>query len=84
MYFATYAFYKNIANVRAAFPHGRANMENGWTYSVYDALRHFGVSKATGLSTEKAKIELEKYGPNGMCSFCVSKPLTRQNLKMKT
>ena len=41
-------------------------MERGWNLSAEEALRHFGVSPSQGLSAERAKAELAKYGPNGM------------------
>ena len=41
-------------------------MEQGWTYSVDNALHYFNVSRAQGLSSEAAKAKLAKYGPNGM------------------
>ena len=42
------------------------DMERGWNLSAEEALRHFGVSPSQGLSAERAKAELAKYGPNGM------------------
>ena len=41
-------------------------MEQGWTYSVDNALHYFNVSRTQGLSSEAARAKLAKYGPNGM------------------
>jgi len=59
-------------HTHTAFPSSRrlklslCDMERGWNLSAEEALRHFGVSPSQGLSAERAKAELAKYGPNGM------------------
>lgn len=40
-------------------------MEQAWTYSVQDALRHYGVSPEKGLTSEQVAKAQKQYGPNG-------------------
>ena len=43
----------------------RTAMEQAWTYSVQDALRHYGVSPEKGLTSEQVAKAQKQYGPNG-------------------
>ena len=48
-------------------------LENAYTKSPAEALRHFQVEEQKGLSAEQVKSAREKHGRNGMFSFFFSR-----------
>lgn len=59
-------------------------VEHAWTYSVQEALRHYGVSPQKGLSHEQVQKGKREFGLNGTCSAgsCAGSN-TLQNWKRK-
>lgn len=41
-------------------------MDDAFSKSTPEVLKHFGVSEAKGLSEQQVKAQRQKYGPNGM------------------
>jgi Ca2+ transporting ATPase len=44
-------------------------MENAYTKTPGEALKHFQVTEEKGLSEQQVKKQLEKYGKNGMSAL---------------
>lgn len=47
-------------------------LSNAWTYTVQDALAHYGVSEETGLDEYRARENAKLYGKNGESGFIPS------------